>query len=40
MNSKTKKHSISNFRKVVQERIKKGNPRGKLTTEETYRLRK
>ena len=34
------KESSSNFRKVLQERIEKTNPRHELTTEETKRLAK
>ena len=34
------KKQSSNFRKLLQERIEKANPRRKLTTEETKRLRK
>ena len=30
----------TNFRKLLQERIEKANPRRKLTTEETKRLKK
>ena len=30
----------SNFRKLLQERIEKANPRRELTTEETKRLKK
>ena len=33
------KKQSSNFRNLLQERIEKANPRCKLTTEETYRLR-
>ena len=34
------KNSNSNFRKLLQERIDKSNPRRKLTAEETKRLAK
>jgi len=34
------KQSSSNFRKLLQERIEKANPRRKLTAEETKRLAK
>ena len=34
------KQTSSNIQKLLQERIEKANPRRKLTTEETYRLRK
>ena len=34
------KKQSNNFRKLLQERIEKANPRRKLTTEETKRLRK
>ena len=34
------KKSSSNFRKLLQERIKKANPRRQLTAEETKRLSK
>ena len=34
------KQSSSNFRKFLQERFEKANPRRKLTTEETKRLNK
>ena len=34
------KQSNSNFRKLLQERIEKANPRRELTTDETKRLRK
>ena len=34
------KQSSSNFRKFLQERIEKANPRRKLTIEETKRLTK
>jgi len=34
------KQSNRNFRQLLQERIEKANPRRKLTTEETRRLRK
>ena len=34
------KQSRSNFRKLLQERMDKLNPRRELTTEETKRLRK
>ena len=34
------KQSNSSIRQLLQERIEKANPRRKLTTEETYRLRK
>ena len=34
------KQSSSNFRKLLQERVEKSNPRRKLTAEETKRLAK
>ena len=34
------KKQSSNFRKLLQERIEKANPRRELTTEETKRLNK
>ena len=34
------KQSSGNFRKLLQERIEKANPRRELTTEETKRLSK
>lgn len=38
--SAIKKKSSSNFRKLLQERIEKANPRRKLTTDEAKRLAK
>ena len=34
------KKSVSNFRKLLQERIEKANPRRELTADETKRLNK
>ena len=36
----SQRNPSSNFRGLLQERIDKANPRGKLTSEETKRLRK